>query len=89
MVKPTVLKQPTVTYSKEAMAMRQGGVALVKCIVNLDGSLSDCVIQKGVPYMDQQILQMTREFRYSGPVTFQGQPVRVTMIIPFRIPAPT
>jgi protein TonB len=87
MQKPTLLVSPSVTYSKEAMAMKVGGVALVKCVINLDGALTECKIIKGLPYMDQQILESVRSWKYT-PVTYQGHPQRVEMIIPFRVPTP-
>ena len=87
MQRPTLLKPPEVRYSKEALAMRIGGLALVKCVINLDGTLSDCRIVKGLPYMDAQILEAVRSSRYT-PVMFQGHPQRVEMSIPFRVPTP-
>jgi protein TonB len=75
------------TYSKEAFAMHSGGLALVNCVINQDGSLSDCKIVKGVPYMDQQILEMLRIARYT-PVMWQGHLQRVQVTLPIRIPAP-
>ena len=38
MVKPSLVHPPEITFSKEALAMRVGGLALVQCVVNLDGS---------------------------------------------------
>src|SRR5260370_12419523 len=87
MQKPTLLTTPAVIYSKESMAMKVGGVALVECAVNLDGTLTDCKIMNGLPYMDQQILESLRSWKYT-PVTYQGHPQRVEMIIPFRVPTP-
>jgi protein TonB len=87
MEKPKLMTTPSLTYSKEAMAMKVGGLALAKCIINLDGTLTDCKITKSLPYMDQQILEMLRSYKYT-PVTFQGHPQRVEMIIPVRVPAP-
>jgi protein TonB len=87
MQKPTILTTPQVTYSKEALAMKVGGVSLVKCIINLDGSLTECKIMKGLPYMDQQILEMLKSWKVT-PVMYQGHPQRVEWIIPFRVPTP-
>jgi protein TonB len=84
MVKPVQLHGPDIEASKEARAMHVSGVALLKCVVNLDGSVTDCRITKGLPYMDQQILQGVRSMRFS-PVMFQGHPQRVEMVIPLRI----
>ena len=64
--------------------MRVSGVALAKCVINLDGSLSDCKIMKGLPYMDQAILESLKGWRYT-PVMYQGHPQRVEMVIPIRL----
>ncbi len=87
MVKPSLVKPAEITYSKEAMAMRVGGVALATCVVNLDGTLTECTVTKSLPYMDKQISDMLRSMRYS-PVMYQGHPQRVRMTIPLRIPTP-
>ncbi len=87
MEKPKLMTKPALTYSKEAMAMKQGGLALVSCVINLDGSLADCKITKSVPYMDQQILEMLKSWRYT-PVIFEGRARSVRMTIPVRVPAP-
>jgi periplasmic protein TonB len=87
MVKPEMLQKPDIRWSKEAFAMHIGGVALLKCTINLDGTVSDCKITKGLPYMDQQILEAVKTMRYS-PIMYQGHPQRVEMVIPLRIPSP-
>jgi hypothetical protein len=56
-------------------------------VINLDGSLSDCKITHGVPYMDQAILDVLKTWKYT-PVIFQGHPQRVEMTIPIRISTP-
>jgi protein TonB len=88
MVKPPLEHVPTVVYTEEAMEKRSGGIALVSCIVELDGSTSNCRILRGVPYMNEAILTMMQSFRYAGPIRYCDQPVRVNMIIPIRIPIP-
>jgi periplasmic protein TonB len=87
MERPTLMAKPSLTYSKEAMAMKVGGLALAKCIINLDGSLTQCKITKSLPYMDQQILESLRSWKYT-PVMYQGHPQRVEMIVQIRVPAP-
>jgi protein TonB len=84
---PKILVKTQPTYSKEAFAMKIGGVALAKCIIELDGSLSNCRLTKGLQYMDQQILEMLKSWRYS-PVMYQGHPQRVEMVIPVRVATP-
>ena len=81
---PQYLTQTTPIYTKEAMAMHVTGVALVKCVINLDGSLSDCRITKSIPYMDAAILESLRSWKFT-PVMYQGHPQRVDYIITYRI----
>jgi len=88
MVRPTVVKQPEITYSKEAMAMHSGGLVLAKCTLNIDGSLSDCQIQKmPANFSDGQVQAMLRTMRFT-PVTLQGRPQRVYYNVTLRIPTP-
>jgi protein TonB len=87
-VKPSVVRPPEIVPSKEALAMKVGGVALVKCVINLDGSLTDCRLVKGLPYMDEQLLRAARSMKYT-PVIFQGHPQRVEMVFPIRVPTPS
>jgi protein TonB len=87
MVEPRLLTKTEVTYSSQAWAMRVGGVALARCIIELDGSLSSCRISRGLPYMDEAILNSLRGWRYT-PVLYQGHAQRVEMVITIRVPAP-
>jgi protein TonB len=72
------------TYSPQGMAAHSQGVALAKCIVNLDGSLSDCRIEHSVPFMDEPVLEMLRGTRYTCAI-FESHCQRVKMTIPVRI----
>jgi periplasmic protein TonB len=87
MERPTVVHPPDITFSKEALAMRVGGLALAECTINLDGSLSDCHLKKSLPYMDAQLLQAAHSMKFT-PVIYQGHPQRVLMTIPIRVPTP-
>jgi protein TonB len=86
MVSPTVVQKPDVRHSRESAAMHVSGVALAKCTINIDGTVSDCTLMKSLPYMDQQILEGVRGMRFS-PVMYQGHPQRVKMVIPIRVAA--
>jgi len=87
MVRPSLVHPPEFTFSKEALAMRVGGVVLAECVINQDGSVSDCRVTKGLPYMDKQIADGLRTVKYT-PVMYQGHPQRVKMIVNFRIQPP-
>ena len=84
---PKLLFRADVTYSQTAWAMKRGGVALAKCVIELDGSLSNCRMVHGIPDMDEPILQSLRSWRYT-PVTYRGHPQRVLMTIPVHIAVP-
>jgi TonB family protein len=84
---PRLLAKTEVTYSAKAWAMKIGGVALARCTIELDGSLSNCRITHSLPYMDDAILQALRGWRFS-PVIFQGHPQRVVMTLPIRVATP-
>jgi protein TonB len=87
MEKPTLLARGQLTYSREAMAAGVAGTALTRCVINLDGTLSDCRITKSVPFMDGPILEMLRGMRYSC-VMYQGHCQRVEMVIPVHVAPP-
>jgi TonB family protein len=87
MVRPRLLSHPPLKYTREAMDARVGGVALVKCVVNLDGTLEQCRIVQGLPYMNEALLESVSQWRYT-PVLYKGHPQRVEMIIPVRVHPP-
>jgi protein TonB len=87
MVAPRLVAKTEVTYSAKAWAMKIGGVALARCTIELDGTLSDCRITRPLPYMDDAILEALRAWRYT-PVFYQGHPQRVIMTIPIRVATP-
>jgi protein TonB len=84
---PRLLTKTEITYSARAWAMRVGGVALAQCIIERDGSLSNCRITRSLPYMDEKILAALSGWRYT-PVLYQGHPQRVLMTIPVRLAVP-
>jgi protein TonB len=81
---PTLLSRAPLMYTDEAQASNVHGIALVKCIINLDGSVSDCTIVKGLPYMDAALLASVQQWKYT-PINWCGHTQRVQMIIPIRV----
>jgi protein TonB len=75
------------TYTREALQARVLGKVLVKCVVMTDGSVRNCRIIKGLPYMDQAVLQALAAQRYT-PATFQGRPVSVNYLFTFNFTLP-
>ncbi len=76
MTRPTPISQPAPLYTREAAAARITGKVILKCVITVDGSLKDCKIIKGLPFMDQAVLDALHKWKYT-PVTFQGRPVSV------------
>lgn len=89
MVRPTWKTNPAPIWSREAAAIKVQGTALVKCVVNLEGRLQNCRIVKGLPFMDQSIVEtLTKEWQTNGPIMYQGRPAFVDYVIPVHIVAP-
>ena len=87
MKRPTPIAQPAPVYTREASAVKAAGVVTVRCIITVEGTLKDCRVLHGVPYMDGAVLEALARWKYT-PVTFQGRPVSVYYVINMRLVAP-
>jgi len=87
MKRPTPIAQPAPVYTREASAVKAAGVVSVRCIITVEGTLKDCRVVQGVPYMDAAVLEALTRWKYT-PVTFQGRPVSVYYVINIRLVAP-
>jgi protein TonB len=87
MVAPRLMARKEIEYSAKAWAMKIGGEAIARCIIELDGSLSECRIVGHLPFMDDQILAALHGWRYT-PVLYQGHPQRVRMTIRIQLATP-
>jgi protein TonB len=85
--KPVVVSRTPLVLTKDAVKYHIQGVALVKCVVELDGSLSACRIVKGLPFLDEAILSSISNWKCE-PATYQGHPQRVEMTFAIRVGAP-
>lgn len=74
-------------YTREALQARVQGKVIVKCAVMTDGSVRNCRVIKGLPYMDQAVLQALSAQRYT-PASFQGRPVAVNYVFTFNFTLP-
>ncbi len=83
MTRPVLLDGPEVTYPREAREAKVEGSVLAKCVITTAGALRSCRILKGLPFLDQPVLDALTRRRYS-PVTYQGRLVEVEYVIPFR-----
>ena len=76
-----------VRYTREALEAKVQGLMLLKCVITLEGALTRCRVVKGLPHMDQAVLDTVSSWRVT-PVTFQGRPVVVEYVIPVRLVIP-
>jgi protein TonB len=64
-------------YTYEAARARVSGVVIAKCTITREGDVEKCRIIKGLPHMDDAVLESLTSRQYR-PVTFQGRAVSVT-----------
>ncbi|WP_437723213.1 TonB family protein [Sorangium sp. So ce861] len=87
MTRPVPVVSPAVVYTRQARQARVEGTVLAKCVVTTAGSLTGCRIVKGVPHMDEAVLEALAASRYK-PVTFQGRPVNVDYVFSMKLVLP-
>ena len=59
---------------------------LVKCVINLDGSVTNCRVIKGLPFVTESVMAVLPTWRFT-PVMWQGHPQAVELVIPVRLAA--
>ena len=74
-------------FSREALANRVEGLMIVRCIIELDGTLKDCKVIKNLPYMEEAVLSALATHRYT-PGMLDGKPVRVHYTFNIKLVAP-
>lgn len=87
MTPPRVISGPDPRYTAQAQEHEIEGTMLVRCIVGVDGSVRDCRVTRGLPFMDRAVVEAVQRRRYS-PALLAGQPVEVdyTFKIELRLP---
>lgn len=87
MTLPELRSGATLQYTREALEARVSGTVIARCTITREGSVENCKIIKGLPYMDAAVIDAltTRQYR---PVHFQGRPVSVsyTFNVTLRLP---
>jgi protein TonB len=74
-------------YSREALEARVEGTMLVKCVVTAQGDVQNCQVIKPLPHMERAVLDALSTWRMK-PAVYQGKPVAVSYIFPFRLVMP-
>ncbi len=86
---PARMQGPPLEYTQKALEREVEGTMLVRCIVDVDGSVRDCRVLKSVPFMDRAVVEVLERSRYK-PATRRGdgKPVAVdyTFTIQLKLP---
>lgn len=77
MTRPVFLSGPDLAYTRAALEREVEGLMVVACVVTREGSVRDCHVEKGLPFMDAAVVQALERRRYR-PATLKGVPVEVT-----------
>jgi TonB family protein len=84
MNRPQKISCRDVRYPPAARDAQIEGTMLVKCVIELDGKLTDCKVVKALPLMDVEVLAAISTWRMT-PVLYNGQAIRVSYTIPVRL----
>lgn len=76
MTPPEMLSGKGLKYTREAMEHRVEGQMAVKCVITVAGTVKSCRVLKGLPYMDQAVVEALQSRKYR-PAVAQGKPVDV------------
>jgi protein TonB len=87
MTRPVQLSGGTPQYSREASAARVEGKVIVRCVITVSGEVQDCKVIKGVPILQDIVLETLSHSRYT-PVTYQGHPASVQYVFTFNFKLP-
>jgi tRNA A-37 threonylcarbamoyl transferase component Bud32 len=84
MTRPTLLSGSDLVTPREALVAGVSGTVIAKCTITTEGTLRNCRIIKGLPYLDKPMLDMLATRRYS-PVLYQGKPVSVEYVFNLKV----
>jgi protein TonB len=74
-------------YTPEALEARVRGTVIARCTLTREGTVEDCRIIKGLPYMNDAVIEALERRRYR-PVYFEGRPVTVSYIFNVKLQLP-
>ena len=60
---------------------------IARCTITRDGDVENCKIIKGVPHMNEAVLEALETRRYT-PVVYQGKPIAVTYTFNVKLDLP-
>lgn len=87
MTRPVQLEGRDPQYTREALEAHVEGNIIARCVITTQGRIENCRIIKGLPHMNQAVLEALATKRYT-PVMYQGRPVAVQYVFEFRLMLP-
>ncbi|NNB85996.1 energy transducer TonB [Corallococcus exiguus] len=87
MTPPKMLSGSQFSYTLEARRAGVEGMIIAKCVITTEGRVRDCRIIKGLPFMDDAVLESLSSRQYQ-PLTFQGRPVNVSYTFNIKLKMP-
>ncbi|RKH59715.1 energy transducer TonB [Corallococcus aberystwythensis] len=87
MTPPRMLSGSLLDYTLEARRAGVEGMIIAKCVITTEGRVRDCRIIKGLPFMDDAVLEALYSREYQ-PLTFQGRPVNVSYTFNIKLKMP-
>ncbi|PTL76261.1 energy transducer TonB [Vitiosangium sp. GDMCC 1.1324] len=87
MTRPEMISGEPIRYTPEALRARVNGLVIAQCTITREGTVEDCRIIKGLPFMDEAVIETLQSRRYH-PVLFQGKPISVKYTFSMRLKVP-
>jgi serine/threonine-protein kinase len=87
MSRPVELEGRDIVYTREALEAKIQGTMAVKCVITREGQVQDCRVLKGLPYMNEAVVQSLESRRFK-PATLQGKPLSISYVFNIRLVLP-
>jgi len=87
MTRPVFVSGPDLTYTERALEQEVEGLMVVRCVVSVEGTVRDCRVLKGLPYMDSAVVEALELRRYR-PALQGGKPIEVSYVFKVNLKVP-
>ena len=87
MTAPAMISGPAPEYTQEALDRGIEGTMQVRCVVTIGGTVRNCKVLKGLPYMDTAVIRALQARKYK-PALAEGKPVDVFYTFTIRLKLP-
>jgi periplasmic protein TonB len=87
MAAPVKVQAPALEYTDQALEHEVQGTMVVECTVKVDGTVTDCKVLKGLPFMDRAVIENLERAHFK-PASQAGRAldVRYTFTIKLALP---